>query len=342
MSAARPLRHLGRRRGWLAAIQPLLTAAAALLALSDPAYLPALSLAAAALVAFLSASQDIVVDAWRIEAFPQHRQGAALAAYIWGYRVAVLLAGAGVIYAVGVVGWHLALLGAAGLIGLGLVITLLAPEPPPRATRPAADFASRLAHAVIEPLRDFLTRRGAVLILAFVALFRLGEAMAGIMTQPFYLALGFSAGDRLEQLLLAWRHAGRLRAWRLDGGAHRYRAGAVVDRLDADDRHGDVSAARAFGGRTLRAVCDGHYRGVRAGHGRRGVHHLPLRPLFARVHRNALCAAVVAVLDRDPHDRRRVGRAGCAGGVGGVLCAVHVRRFTVDGADACVAAAIPA
>src|SRR5690242_19821901 len=64
-----PLRRLGRRRGWLAAIQPALAAAAALLALSDPAHLPFLSLALAALVAFLSASQDIVVDAWRIEAF---------------------------------------------------------------------------------------------------------------------------------------------------------------------------------------------------------------------------------------------------------------------------------
>ena len=80
-----PLRHLGRRRGWLAAIQPALAAAAALLALSDPGRLPFLSLALAALVAFLSASQDIAVDAWRIEVFPQHRQGAAMAAYIWGY-----------------------------------------------------------------------------------------------------------------------------------------------------------------------------------------------------------------------------------------------------------------
>jgi len=188
-----PLRRLGRRRGWLAAIQPSLAAAAALLALSDPAHLPFVSLGVAALVAFLSASQDIVVDAWRIEVFPQHRQGAAMAAYVWGYRVALLIATTGVISAVSTVGWHVALLGVAVLIGLGLVVTLLAPEPLPTARRVAsAGFASRLAHAVIAPLRDFLTRRGAPLILAFVALFKLGEAMAGIMTAPFYRALGFS------------------------------------------------------------------------------------------------------------------------------------------------------
>jgi len=188
-----PLRRLGLRRGWLAAIQPSLAAAGALLALSDPARLLSVSLGVAALVAFLSASQDIVIDAWRIEVFPQHRQGAAMAAYVWGYRVALLIATTGVISAVSVVGWHVALLGVVGLIGLGLVVTLLAPEPPPAARRNLpAGFASRLTHAVIAPLRDFLTRRGAPLILAFVALFKLGEAMAGIMTAPFYRALGFS------------------------------------------------------------------------------------------------------------------------------------------------------
>ena len=129
-----------------------------------------------------------------------------MAAYIWGYRVALLVATTGVIASVGVVGWHAALLGVATLIGGGqqgveLVHslhhrhgdTVVSPEPP-ALTRAAvaAGLAARLVHAVIEPLRDFLTRRGAPLILAFVALFKLGEAMAGIMTAPFYRALGFS------------------------------------------------------------------------------------------------------------------------------------------------------
>jgi PAT family beta-lactamase induction signal transducer AmpG len=187
------LRSLGRRRGWLAAIQPALALAAVLLALSNPATRPAGSIAAAALVAFLSASQDIVVDAWRIEVFPQRLQGAALAAYVWGYRVALLIASSGVIAGAGRIGWHLALLGVAALMALGPLVTAIAPEPQReiRSTAPSG-LATRLRQAVIEPLLEFLSRPGAPAILAFVALFKLGEAMAGIMTAPFYRSLGFT------------------------------------------------------------------------------------------------------------------------------------------------------
>src|ERR1700722_6012413 len=122
-------RRLGRRRGWLAVIQPALAIAAAMLALTNPAASPLSSIAAAALVAFLSASQDIAIDAWRIETFDQRQQGKALAAYVWGYRIALLVATSGVIWASGLVGWHWALLGVAVLLLLGPVVTLLAPEP---------------------------------------------------------------------------------------------------------------------------------------------------------------------------------------------------------------------
>lgn len=186
------LRRFGQRRGWLLAIQPALIAAAALLALSHPEAAPLASLAAGALVAFLSASQDIVIDAWRIELFPQRLQGAAMAAYVWGYRVALLVSGAGVIAAAKRIGWHTALLGVAALLALGIVVSLLAPEPRNQARRAVAGFAARLRHAVLEPLAEFVSRPGAFGILAFVALFKLGEAMAGIMTAPFYRALGFS------------------------------------------------------------------------------------------------------------------------------------------------------
>jgi len=187
-------RRLGRRRGWLAVIQPALAVAAAVLALTDPAASPVSSIAAAAMVAFLSASQDIAIDAWRIETFDQRQQGKALASYVWGYRIALLVATSGVIWASGLVGWHVALLGIAVLLLLGAVVTLLAPEPVADGAPAAAGdtMASRARHAVIDPLLDFLTRPGAILILAFVALFKLGEAMGGIMTAPFYRGLGFS------------------------------------------------------------------------------------------------------------------------------------------------------
>ena len=179
--------RLGRRRGWLILVQPLLCGAALLLAFTDPARLPLAAFAAAAGVAVLSATQDIAVDAWRIETFPERGQGLALAVYVWGYRLAMLVSTTGVIAAAGFVGWHSALAGAAALIGAGVLITLAAPR------EDAGDGAARpgLRSAVIEPIRSFLLRPSALLVLTFVALFKLGEAMAGLMTAPFYRHLGF-------------------------------------------------------------------------------------------------------------------------------------------------------
>ena len=189
-----PFRRLGRRRGWLAIVQPALIAATVLLAMSDPASAPGWSIAAAALVAFCSASQDIAIDAWRIELFPQRQQGGALAAYVWGYRIAMLVVTYGVIRLAGHIGWHIGLFGVAALLTIGPIVTFLAPEPDTMATgsKAEAGVIGRLRASVVDPLLEFLTRPGAIAILAFVALFKLGEAFAGLMTAPFYRALGFS------------------------------------------------------------------------------------------------------------------------------------------------------
>ena len=189
-----PFRRLGRRRGWLAMIQPALVGATVLLALSDPAKAPAWSIAAAGLVAFCSASQDIAIDAWRIELFPPRQQGGALAAYVWGYRIAMLIVTYAVIRLAGNIGWHVSLFGVAALLTIGPVVTLLAPEPETIAIegKPDSGPAGRLRTAVVDPLLEFMTKPGAIAILAFVALFKLGEAFAGLMTAPFYRALGFS------------------------------------------------------------------------------------------------------------------------------------------------------
>lgn len=186
-----PLGRLGRRRGWLAAIQPALTASCVLLALSRPATAPIAAAAAAAAVAFFSASQDIVVDAWRIETFPRDLQGAALAGYVWGYRLALMISGGGAIALAGRLGWHGSLLLMAALTVSGLLVTLAAPEPLGRAIAVTPDILARLREAVVAPLREFIRRPGALPILAFVVLFHLGEALAGVMLPPFYRALGF-------------------------------------------------------------------------------------------------------------------------------------------------------
>ena len=120
------------------------------LALSNPVAAPSRQIAAAALVAFLSASQDIVIDAWRIETFPPRRQGAAMAAYVWGYRIALLISGAGAIKAADVVGWHGALL-RSRLLFARPIVTLLAPEP--RSVASAQFRAWRLSDHGGGPLR---------------------------------------------------------------------------------------------------------------------------------------------------------------------------------------------
>ncbi len=185
-----PLARLGRRRGWLVLIQTALALACLLLANTDPAATPTLLVASAVLIAFCSASQDIVVDAWRIESFPERQQGMALAAYIWGYRLAFLLAGAGAIALVTVIGWHGSLTLMAVIAGCGIGVTLLALEP--ASTPPTAiPFAARMRLAVIEPFRDFWHRSGALRVIGFVMLFKLGEALAHTMAPSFYRAIGF-------------------------------------------------------------------------------------------------------------------------------------------------------
>jgi PAT family beta-lactamase induction signal transducer AmpG len=183
----RALRRFGRRRGWLLLIQPLLGLAAVLLALSRPSVAPMAAFAAAAAVALLSATQDIAIDAWRIEVFPARRQGVALAAYVWGYRVALLVSTTGAIAASAALGWNVALLGVALLVAAGTLVTLTARQEDPGGPVPGRG----MRQAVIDPVRSFLARPSALLVLGFVALFKLGEAMAGIMTAPFYRYLTF-------------------------------------------------------------------------------------------------------------------------------------------------------
>lgn len=186
------LASFGRRRGWLLTIQPLLAAACVVLATADPIHAPLQLLVAAVSIAFLSASQDIVIDAWRIETFPERSQGIALASYVWGYRLALLIAGAGAIKLVDDLGWRGSLLTMAALILSSTVATLLAHEPI-RASLVAGrqDLTTRFRAAVIEPFADFWQRPGAGHILAFVMMFKLGEALAHTMAVPFYNSLGF-------------------------------------------------------------------------------------------------------------------------------------------------------
>lgn len=191
-----PLRRLGQRRGWLLPIQALLGLAILAIAATDPAAGAAATATLAVLVAFLSASQDIVVDAWRIEMLGEDEEAQAygLAAYVWGYRLALLAAGAGTLLAVQFIGWSGAYAAAAALMLPGLAATLLGREGQ-RMTAGAVGWRARLRGSVLEPFLEFTRRPAWLAILTFIALFKLGEALAGVMTTPFYRSLGFTRED---------------------------------------------------------------------------------------------------------------------------------------------------
>lgn len=213
---APPLR-MGRRRGWLLVIQPLLAFAILWLGSIDPKAGLGTMAAVAVGVAFLSASQDIVVDALRIEMLPPERQALGLAAYIWGYRGALLVSNAGALFLAGPLGWTGAYAVMAALMGVGVLSTLAAPEPP-APPREVLGWGPRLKLAVVDPFLEFLTRPGAFWILAFIGLFKLGEALAGTMVPPFYREMGFtreqvaavSSGFGLVATLLGYAAGGLL------------------------------------------------------------------------------------------------------------------------------------
>ena len=187
------LAGVGRRRGWLLPLQAALTGSILLMAASDPHRHPVGLVLAALLLAFFSASQDVVIDAWRIESFGPRLQAAALGCYVWGYRIAMQVSGAGAIFLAGRLGWHGAYAAMAACSLLGPVATLLVREPL-RAARsdPPAGWEQQLKAQVVAPLRDLLGRPGSGLVVAFVLLFNLGTQMADTMAAPFYHALGFS------------------------------------------------------------------------------------------------------------------------------------------------------
>lgn len=185
------LARFGRRRGWMLTTQPFLVLSIIAMAVSQT---PLQAIIAAGFIALFSATQDIAIDAWRIETFSRDQQGLATAIYVWGYRIAMLVASGGVLAMAGRIGWQPALFVIAALAASCMLATLAAREPPLpiQAARPQGGVIARARAAILDPLLEFLSRPGGLLVLAFVMLFNLGEAMAGVMLTPLYRALGFS------------------------------------------------------------------------------------------------------------------------------------------------------
>ena len=201
-------RRLGRRRGWLLLAQGLVMAGLVGMALTDPRAELAPLVWCALLVAFGSATQDIALDAFRIESADAERQAALAATYQTGYRLAMIWAGAGVLWIAaraeipGLVGyqagaWAAAYLVMAASMLVGTVTVLLSPEPAPRPLPPAKGLGDWLHGAVVAPFADFIGRYRwqAALILALIAVYRISDVVMGIMANPFYVDMGYSKDE---------------------------------------------------------------------------------------------------------------------------------------------------
>ncbi len=182
---------LGRRRGWIIPAQLGLIACIAAMGSGSPQNAPWTLALLALLVAFISASQDIVVDAYRTDILHEVERGVGAAVFVTGYRIAMLVSGAFALILSDRIGWQNTYLIMAGLMAIGIVATLLGPEPefspvPPRT----------LQEAVWGPMEDFFSRPSALVILVLIVLYKLCDAYAGTMTTAFLIrGMGFSATD---------------------------------------------------------------------------------------------------------------------------------------------------
>ena len=202
-------RRFGRRRGWLLLSQLLLTAAIVFLGACDPALSPLFVAFGALLVATASATQDIIVDAFRVESLDESEQAAGMASYVAAYRIGMLASTAGALFLVSGfesgfgldrhAAWTAGYAAMAVLVLIGVATTLVAAEPEKSIKADAAHgretTLQRVAEAAIGAFSEFLTRDLVFVVLAFVVLFKFTDALSGAMTAPFVIDLGFSRNE---------------------------------------------------------------------------------------------------------------------------------------------------
>lgn len=181
---------LDRRRGWILICQAALIVALGILAQSNPAANISLAASLCFLVAFLSASQDIVIDAYRRDILSESEQGLGASFAVNGARVGLLIGGAGALAISHYTSWSTAYWSMAGVILVSMVATLISP-----AADGSIEAPKTLQQAVVEPFRQYLRRPAAIEILIFILLFKIGDQMASDMFTPFYLKIGF---DKLQ------------------------------------------------------------------------------------------------------------------------------------------------
>ena len=182
---------LGRRRGWMLVMQISVALGLVAMALTGPGQRPEILGLLALVVAFLSASLDIVFDAYRTDVLLRPERGFGAAVWVNGYRCALLLASAGALLLADRIGWQYTYLVLAALMAAGVVTILVSPEP----SEPFATPAS-LAEAVGGPLKEFFTRPGVLGLLALIVFYKIGDAVAASLQTTFLIGgMGFSVGE---------------------------------------------------------------------------------------------------------------------------------------------------
>ncbi|CAA6605180.1 Protein AmpG [Rhodospirillaceae bacterium LM-1] len=191
------LSRLGRRRGWGLFVQASLAALLVLLGGIDPASQPGAFAAIAVMIAFASASQDIVIDAFRVEILDENQYGAGAAAVQFGYRIGMLISGAGSLFLAEAMPWPQVYAVMAGLMGVGALTLLLNREP---ASTLALSSGNWLKDKVLAPFAEIASRLGwqVLAIFAFIVLYKLGDALAGMISTTFYLKMGFVKSEIAE------------------------------------------------------------------------------------------------------------------------------------------------
>ena len=190
----------GRRRGWLLVAQVCLVLSVSLMGISDPSRYPLLLVLSALTVTFFSASQDIVVDAYRREDLADEELGLGSALYVLGYRIGMLLASGGGLIMADYLPFNIVYFMIAGCMLPGIATTILTPEPNVIST------PGSMREAVFDPFTEYFRRPEAIWMLCFIIMYKIGDVMAGNISTPFYIDIGFSLTEigAITKLLGFW------------------------------------------------------------------------------------------------------------------------------------------
>ncbi len=186
---------LGRRKSWLIVVQILLALDIVSIALIDPAKNIELVAFLCFLMAFLSATQDIIIDALRIEMLKPEEQGDGATTVIIGYRVAMLVSSAGALYLSYYFGWKVTYIIMGLLLIPGMIVGQLCQEPKIVLEKVPHTFTAFIAKSYFEPFKEFASRQGWIAVLAFIVLYKMSDAYIGTLTNKFLIDMGF---DKLE------------------------------------------------------------------------------------------------------------------------------------------------